>query len=188
MTRGPDAERRRALARHADEETRYRAVAALEPGDREDRAVLLERLADASWRVRSAAVERLAAAIDALPALLDVLAVGPTVGAREAAAAALARLGGAALPSLVERLGARDPELRQAAASVLGALGDGRAAARLPDGPLELRVQDLQRDGAVVLEVVGEIDRRHAPAPELPLDAVAVGEGGNEVGPGVGHR
>jgi hypothetical protein len=57
-----------------------------------------------------------------------------------------------------------------------------------PEHGGELRVQDLQRDGAVVLEVVGEIDRRHAPAPELPLDAVAVGEGGNEVGPGVGHR
>jgi HEAT repeat protein len=143
MSRNGEAGRRRALARHADEETRYRAVAGLDPADGEDRAALLERLADPSWRVRSAAVERIASAAEALPALLEALATGPTVGAREAAAAALARLGGAALSPLVERLGAPDPDLRQAAAAVLAALADGRAvaplAARLADGDPNVR-------------------------------------------------
>ena len=44
----------------------------------------------------------------------------------------------------------------------------------------ELRVQDLQRDRPVVLEVVGEVDRGHPPAPELALDRVAVGQSGLE--------
>ncbi len=40
MSAGGDS--RRALARHADEETRYRAVQALDPDDAADREVLLE--------------------------------------------------------------------------------------------------------------------------------------------------
>ena len=38
--------------------------------------------------------------------------------------------------------------------------------------------QHLERDGAVVPDVVGEIDRGHATAPELALDCVAVGQNG----------
>ena len=41
----------------------------------------------------------------------------------------------------------------------------------------EMRMQDLDGDGAVVLEVVGEEDGRHAAAADFTLDAVAVGEG-----------
>jgi hypothetical protein len=41
----------------------------------------------------------------------------------------------------------------------------------------ELRPEQLDRDGAVVLEVAREVDGSHAAAAELPLDAVAVGEG-----------
>ena len=40
----------------------------------------------------------------------------------------------------------------------------------------ELRQQHLERDRAVVLEVAREVDHRHAPAPELALEGVAVGE------------
>ncbi len=160
MSRAGDAGRRRALARHAEEETRYRAVAALDPADGEDRAVLLERLADASWRVRSAAVERLAAAADALPALLEALAAGPTVGAREAAAAALGRLGAVALPALVERLGAPDPDLRQAAAGVLGDLRDRRAVA-----PLVARLADANPNvRAAVAEALARVGGAEAAA------------------------
>ena len=160
MSRAGDAGRRRALARHAEEETRYRAVAALDPADGEDRAVLLERLADASWRVRSAAVERLAAAADALPALLEALAAGPTVGAREAAAAALGRLGAVALPALVERLGAPDPDLRQAAAGVLGDLRDRRAVA-----PLVARLADADPNvRAAVAEALARVGGAEAAA------------------------
>jgi hypothetical protein len=34
----------------------------------------------------------------------------------------------------------------------------------------------FQGDGAVVAEIPGEVDRRHATAPELALNAVVVGE------------
>jgi len=44
----------------------------------------------------------------------------------------------------------------------------------------ELLAQDLHGDLAVVLEVVREIDRGHAPRAELALDAVAVGQGEGE--------
>jgi HEAT repeat protein len=140
MTGPSHAAAARARARDADEETRYRAVAELDPADGEDRAVLVDRLGDPSWRVRAAVVERFTqapAAVAALPALVEVLAAGPGVGAREAAAAALARLGAPAVPALVERLSSDDPDLRQAAAGVLGGIADHRAVpsltARLAD-------------------------------------------------------
>ena len=50
----------------------------------------------------------------------------------------------------------------------------------------ELGLQDLERHLAVVLEVLGQVHRGHAPLAELPLDAVAVGQGGNEAGKRVG--
>jgi HEAT repeat protein len=138
---GPgDVSSPRTRAGHPDEETRYRAVAELDPADPGDRAVLVERLADPSWRVRAAAVDRVAAGAGgaaALPALVEVLAAGPGVGAREAAAAALGRLGAPAVPLLVERLSGQDPDLRQAAAGVLGAIADPRAVP-----PLTARLAD----------------------------------------------
>jgi HEAT repeat protein len=161
MSVPPDATPRQALARHADEETRYRAVLALDPDDAGDRAVLLERLADESWRVRTAAVERIAAGADpgaALPGLLGMLSAGPNVGAREAAARAMARAGGAAVPALVERLGGADPDLRQAAAAVLGEIADRRAApaltARLADADPNVR--------AAAADALGKIGGRDA--------------------------
>lgn len=137
---GPDPSAARARAGHHDEETRYRAVAELDPGAPADLAVLVEHLGDASWRVRAAVVERISqgpGAAAALPALMHVLASGPGVGAREAAAAALARIGPPAVPALVERLSADDPDLRQAAAGVLGEIADHRAVP-----PLTARLAD----------------------------------------------
>ena len=64
-------------------------------------------------------------------------------------------------------------------------VGDGLDLAEEPlgaDHRRELRPQHLDRDLAVVLQVLGEIHRRHAALPQLPLDAVAVGEGGGERG------
>ncbi len=49
------------------------------------------------------------------------------------------------------------------------------------------RLQDLQGDLAVKLEVLGKIDRRHAAFTEVALDLVAVGEGGGELGGYLGH-
>ena len=40
---------------------------------------------------------------------------------------------------------------------------------------------------AVVFQVLGEIDRRHPTATELPLDGIAIGEGGFQTVNGVGH-
>ena len=51
----------------------------------------------------------------------------------------------------------------------------------------ELRLQDLERHLAVVLEVLRQVHRGHAALAELPLDAVAVGEGGGEAGKRVSH-
>jgi HEAT repeat protein len=134
-----EAAGRRARAGHPDEETRYRAVAELDPADAQDLAVLVERLGDSSWRVRSAAADRVAGApgVSAVAELVRVLAHGPGAGAREAAAAALARVGVAAVPAVLEALGAGAQELRQAAAGVLGAIGDARAVA-----PLTARLAD----------------------------------------------
>ena len=51
----------------------------------------------------------------------------------------------------------------------------------------ELRSQDLDGDSAVVPEVLGQVDCRHAARAELALDAVAVGQGGGETSDGIGH-
>ncbi len=40
---------------------------------------------------------------------------------------------------------------------------------------------------ALVLQVLGEVDRRHTAGAEFPLDFVAVGEGGREAGVDLGH-
>ena len=54
------------------------------------------------------------------------------------------------------------------------------------DGRREFRAEDFDRDLAVMLQVPGEIDRRHPTSTDSPLDGVAVGEGGGEA-VDVGH-
>ena len=44
----------------------------------------------------------------------------------------------------------------------------------------QLGAQDLHRHLAVVLQVLGEVHRRHAALAELALDAVAAGERGGQ--------
>ncbi len=44
-------------------------------------------------------------------------------------------------------------------------------------GSGELRVEQLQGDPPVMLEVLGEVDRGHAPAPELTLEQIPPTEG-----------
>ena len=51
----------------------------------------------------------------------------------------------------------------------------------------QFRTEHLHRDLALVLDVLGEIHRGHAAATELPLQAVAVGEGRGETIPGLIH-
>lgn len=49
-----------------------------------------------------------------------------------------------------------------------------------PESMGRLRGEDLHGDFAVVLQVMGAIDRRHAAAAELTLEPVAPSEGGLE--------
>jgi HEAT repeat protein len=147
---------RLARAAHPDEETRYRAVPLLDPDAPEERAALVARLSDSSWRVRAAAVERLTAAADpaqALPLLFERLVGGGGIGEREAAARALGRIGAQALPGLIERLQSDDAELRQAAAGVLGTIADRRAlpalVARLADPDPNVRAAAADALGQV---------------------------------------
>jgi len=52
----------------------------------------------------------------------------------------------------------------------------------------ERGVEDLEGDGPVVPEVGGQVDGRHAAAAQLPLDAVAIAEGGIQRGQGIDWR
>src|SRR5512143_4166789 len=55
------------------------------------------------------------------------------------------------------------------------------------EGGRELRVQDLDRDVAIVLEVVREINGCHAAGTKFALDAVAIGDGGRQTRQDVVH-
>ena len=52
----------------------------------------------------------------------------------------------------------------------------------------ELRVQNLDRDRPMVLQVLREEHRRHTPPTQLTLDRVAVSESGTERLEQIGHR
>jgi hypothetical protein len=56
------------------------------------------------------------------------------------------------------------------------------------EGDRQLRVQDLEGDVAIVLEIAREVDRGHTASPELALEHVAVSEGVRELGPNVGQE
>jgi hypothetical protein len=49
-----------------------------------------------------------------------------------------------------------------------------------PGGRGQFGSDHLERDGAIVLEVAGEVHRGHAAATELALDQVSTGQGGLE--------
>jgi HEAT repeat protein len=127
-----------------DEESRYRDARSFDP--EADRGALLARLSDASWRVRKAAVDRLCATREPeamAVSLLEVLAGCEDVGARNAAAEALGRLGAAALPGLLGLLSEAPAPLRKLSADVLGETGEARAApaliAALEDSEVNVR-------------------------------------------------
>jgi len=132
--------------REEDEERRYRDTLERDPTLASTIDLLFERLGDASWRVRRAAAERLARGDPALtlPRLLDALEAGSGPSLRAAAGEALVLVGASALGPLAEALESPTPEVRTAAAEILGDLGDRRAVlslrARLADRDPNTRV------------------------------------------------
>ena len=56
-----------------------------------------------------------------------------------------------------------------------------------PEDGGEFGAQHLHRNLAVVLQVLGEVDGRHAAFAQMALDPVAVGEGGGEAGRDLSH-
>ena len=52
----------------------------------------------------------------------------------------------------------------------------------------EFGTQDFDGDFALVLQVLSEVDGRHASFAEVALDFVAIGEGGREAGGDLGHQ
>jgi len=128
-----DAERQHLIAQlaHPDEELRRLAVerTSLLPAA-DALPVLVERLADASWRVRKSAVARLAALPEragAVGALLGAIADGENPGRRNAALEALVACGRGATLQLLAELGSPDSDVRKQLVDALGAVGDARA-------------------------------------------------------------
>jgi HEAT repeat protein len=154
-----DAERQHLTEQlvHADEELRRLAVertSLLAPTDA--LALLVQRLADTSWRVRKAAVARIAALPEragAVSALLDAIADGHDPGRRNAALEALAACGRGATLQLVDALGSPDVDVRKQVIDVLGTIGDARAesglAGALADADANVRAAAADSLGAV---------------------------------------
>ncbi len=145
-----------------DEERRYRAVLEVDPAVPASTPLLLERLDDASWRVRSAAAERLARCDPsrAIPGLVAALGPDGGAGRRNAAAAALVQMGAPALPALLAALCSSAAELRTAAAEILGDVGDRGAVKALAS-----RIGDPDPNArAAAAEALGKIGGAEAVA------------------------
>jgi len=95
---------------------------------------LVECLGDPGWRVRKAAVERLAEAPAAWPVaetLVDALSDGENPGRRNAAVEALIRRGESMVDPLLEATASPDHDVRKLAVDTLAGLGAPRAVPRL---------------------------------------------------------
>ncbi|WP_164019373.1 HEAT repeat domain-containing protein [Pyxidicoccus trucidator] len=143
------------------EEERYRALQELDPGTTGALEVLVAGLHDESWRVRHVAAEtlkRLPSSRDVAERLIRVLDERGETGARNAAAEALAGLGGAALGPLVRLLSHPDPDQRKFAADILGQLGQ-----RTAEMPLVQALEDPDLNVRVsVSEALGRVGGEHS--------------------------
>jgi HEAT repeat protein len=131
--------RERASIQHdlasGDEEVRRLAVerSLLLPAD-EALVMLAERLGDASWRVRKAAVECLASAPEDWPVaehLLGALADGENPGRRNAAVEALVRVGRRMVDALLTASHSPDVDVRKLVVDALAGIGSERSTPRL---------------------------------------------------------
>ena len=120
---------------HTDEEVRRLAVERLTTFPPAEAIThLVESLGDASWRVRKAAIDRLAASPElsrAARALVDALADGENPGRRNAALETLVRTGAVAVPILLEATNGSDVDVRKQIVDVLAGIGDSQADPRL---------------------------------------------------------
>jgi len=186
------------------EEIRYRAAQRLFAGKQlPEKEVLLRLLADASWRVRKFAVEKLleqSIPTEVVRTLVGALAEQDNAGLRNAAAEVLARCGPAAVEPLLEVLATGGVDERKLAADILGEIGESAAVGgllqRLDDDDENVRaaaiealgglgdrslaprlVEQMQRDGLMVrLSCLDALDRLGADAPlELLLDLLQTG-------------
>lgn len=134
MDAAHDDETLRALG-NPDEELRRVAVEALAGRtDGEALSALVERLGDASWRVRKAAIDAFAATPrpePAVRALVGALADGENPGRRNAALEALTRCGAAAVGPLLDAADDPDVDVRKQVVDALAGIGDPAAAPRL---------------------------------------------------------
>jgi HEAT repeat protein len=134
----------------SDEEERRERIARSQDVDE-----LLDGLGDESWRVRKEAASRLGARPEAA-ARLAALLQHDEVGRRAAAADALAQLGTAAVPALLETLAAQPPR-RRFVIDALGAAGD-RAAVPALVGCMDDVDENVRAAAAEALGVLGGDD------------------------------
>jgi HEAT repeat protein len=118
--------------------------------------LLVDRLGDASWRVRKAAVERLVACPDSAhtaEALIGALADGENPGRRNAAVEALVACGARVVPYLVAAMTDRDGDVRKLVVDALAGIRDERATTalieRLRDGDPNVRAAAADALGAM---------------------------------------
>jgi HEAT repeat protein len=133
---------------------------------------LVERIGDASWRVRKAAVQRLVACSETtqvVDALIVALGDGENTGRRNSAVEALVECGNRAVSQLVAALESDDPDVRKLVVDALAGIGDPRSTPALvvsrddPDANVRAAVADA-------LGAVGGDEAAHA------LQEVAVRE------------
>jgi HEAT repeat protein len=145
---------------HADEELRRLAVERLTMFAPIDSIPhLIDSLGDSSWRVRKAAIDRLASSPElsrAVEALVNALRDGENPGRRNAALEALVRTGAAALPVLLEATSDPDVDVRKQVVDVLAGIGDAAAGSRvcemLEDADPNVRAAAADAIGAIGLD------------------------------------
>jgi HEAT repeat protein len=154
----------------SDEEVRRLAAeraGALAPD--ESVPLLIGLLGDPGWRVRKAAVERLAACPDTsrlADALVVALADGENPGRRNAAVEALIHCGSRVVLYLVEAATSSDPDVRKLVADTLAGVGDPRATESLvrllEDPDANVRAAAADALGAVGGDEVAQVLQRSA--------------------------
>jgi HEAT repeat protein len=129
---------------------------------------LVDRLGDDDWRVRKAAVDRLAmlpGGPSVIEALLAALADGDNTGRRNSAVEVLMRRGAEAVPGLLRASTSEDADVRKLAVDALGGIGDAGARERLLE---MLGDRDANVRGAVA-DALGSSGSQEARGPLLAV-------------------